>query len=71
MCVCTGDESVIMCGIAQEDVSSNSKAHTRPWHVNIITVQTLFNTRVEWMDGWMDGWMGGWLGMLIDGRIDE
>ncbi|XP_046891488.1 complement factor B [Hypomesus transpacificus] len=31
------DESVIMCGIAQEDVSSNSKAHTRPWHVNIIT----------------------------------
>ncbi|KAK6296893.1 hypothetical protein J4Q44_G00330350 [Coregonus suidteri] len=41
------DKSVIMCGVAQEDVSENQEefgltkiAYTRPWHVNVITVQT-------------------------------
>uniref|UniRef100_A0A673ZY10 C3/C5 convertase n=1 Tax=Salmo trutta TaxID=8032 RepID=A0A673ZY10_SALTR len=41
------DKSVIMCGVAQEDVSENQEefgptktAYTRPWHVNVITSET-------------------------------
>lgn len=43
-----GDKSVIMCGVAQEDVSENQEefgptktAYTRPWHVNVITVSLI------------------------------
>lgn len=31
----TGDKSVTMCGVAQEDISQDLEeaAYTRPWHV--------------------------------------
>ncbi|XP_029570651.1 complement C2 [Salmo trutta] len=45
------DKSVIMCGVAQEDVSENQEefgptktAYTRPWHVNVITTSAKSET---------------------------
>lgn len=42
----SGDESVTMCGIAQEEISQKSqedciKAYTRPWHVTLTSVGAL------------------------------
>ncbi len=36
----TGDKSVTMCGVAQEDISKDLEeakiaAYTRPWHVTV------------------------------------
>lgn len=37
----TGDKSVTMCGIAQEDTSNYPPAYTQPWHVTLNKVTTL------------------------------
>lgn len=33
----TGDKSVTMCGVAQEDISEKlgTIVHTKPWHVTV------------------------------------
>lgn len=43
----SGDESVTMCGVAQEDISKDEqdggkRAYTTPWHVTLKSVRTLF-----------------------------
>lgn len=43
----SGDESVTMCGVAQEDISKDAqedgeRAYTTPWHVTLKSVRTLF-----------------------------
>lgn len=54
MCHKTGDKSVTMCGIAQEEASKDDPAYTKPWHVTVKKVTTEHFNHEEGYDFLLD-----------------